>query len=269
MASVIVGTSANAGDGSSKSGYTLFSPTPAGQMRELSPDRPDTTESPVTVDAGHVQIEFSFAEWGKGTGGGEETSILPFDLKLGLTNYADLELIGSPYLRRRAPGRTDEGAGDTTLRLKVNLWGNDNPGKGPWETALGVIPFVTFPTGADAFTANGGEGGVVLPFSISLPGGFDLGTMAEFDFVRDGGGGHDTLFVFSASLSRDLVGDLGAYVEYAGFSPLDGSSDYEAYGDFGLTYKVSDNVQLDAGVNVGLNAAAEDLRVFGGMTVRL
>jgi hypothetical protein len=29
-----------------KSRFTLFSPTPRGQMRELSTDRPDTTERP-------------------------------------------------------------------------------------------------------------------------------------------------------------------------------------------------------------------------------
>ena len=33
------------------------------ELRELSTDRPDTTESPFTVDRGHVQIELSFAEW--------------------------------------------------------------------------------------------------------------------------------------------------------------------------------------------------------------
>src|SRR4051812_28837051 len=51
-----------------KSGYTLFNPVPANLMRDLSPDRPDVTESPYTVDAGHVQAELSFAEWGKGDG---------------------------------------------------------------------------------------------------------------------------------------------------------------------------------------------------------
>src|SRR4051794_35141958 len=36
--------------------YTLFNPTPRKQMREMATDRPDKTESPYTVDAGHVQI---------------------------------------------------------------------------------------------------------------------------------------------------------------------------------------------------------------------
>ena len=60
----------------SKSAYTLFSPTPRDMMRELAADRPDTTESPFTVDAGHYQFELSFAEWRK-EGGSEELAILP------------------------------------------------------------------------------------------------------------------------------------------------------------------------------------------------
>lgn len=35
-----------------KRNYTLFNPTPTAQMREMSTDHPDKTESPYTVDAG-------------------------------------------------------------------------------------------------------------------------------------------------------------------------------------------------------------------------
>src|SRR5512140_1526866 len=44
-----------------KSGYNLFHPTPHDLMRELTPDRPDKTESPYTVDAGHLQLEMDAA----------------------------------------------------------------------------------------------------------------------------------------------------------------------------------------------------------------
>ena len=39
-----------------KSGYNLFNPVPENLMRELSPDRPDKTESPYTVDAGNFML---------------------------------------------------------------------------------------------------------------------------------------------------------------------------------------------------------------------
>jgi hypothetical protein len=46
-----------------KSEYNLFNPTPLAAMRELSPDRPDKTESPHTVDAGHFQLEMDFVNF--------------------------------------------------------------------------------------------------------------------------------------------------------------------------------------------------------------
>jgi hypothetical protein len=37
--------------------YSLFNPTPDRLLRDMTTDRPDTTESPFTVDAGHMQVE--------------------------------------------------------------------------------------------------------------------------------------------------------------------------------------------------------------------
>jgi len=56
-----------------KSGYNLFNPTPGNMMRELTPDRPDKTESPFTVDAGHFQPEMSFVEFTKNQSDGVRT----------------------------------------------------------------------------------------------------------------------------------------------------------------------------------------------------
>ena len=43
-----------------KSHYTVLNPTPDTELRELSADRPDKTDSPLTVDAGHFQLEIDF-----------------------------------------------------------------------------------------------------------------------------------------------------------------------------------------------------------------
>jgi hypothetical protein len=246
-----------------KSAFTLFNPTPRELMRELSADRPDRTESPYTVDAGHLQVELSFAEWQKG-GGREELAVLPTNVKVGLTNNIDVQFLFNPYLRQVTDGDTDQGAGDSQVRLKVNLWGNDG---GP--TALAVIPFVQIPTGADAFSTDHVEGGIIVPLTIALPAEFALTVMGEVDFVRDDGDGYDTLLVHTASLGRDIAGPLGAFVEYAGIAPVDGDGRYEAYLNTGLTYGVGEDVQFDVGVEVGLNSAADDLRVYSGVTFRL
>ena len=47
--------------------YWLLDPVPRQAMRPLSTDRPDQTESPYSVDAGHVQFEFEVAKATFGT----------------------------------------------------------------------------------------------------------------------------------------------------------------------------------------------------------
>lgn len=250
-----------------KSGYNLFNPTPLKLMRDLNSDRPDVTESPFTVDAGHLQVELSFFEWAKDSDY-ESLNLLPFNIKLGLTNNVDLQIVYAPYNRLRTLGHTDVGAADVEMRVKINFWGND--GEGVWHTAFGIMPFISFPTGADAFTAGGAEGGIIFPFAVTLPAGFELGAMAEFNFVRDGTGGRDTLLTHTVTLDHKLIGDeLGGYIEYAGIVDLDGDQRYQAYFDLGLTYEITKDIQIDCGVNIGLTSAAENLRVFAGLTFRI
>ena len=52
---------ASADDSGTAPTYHLFAPVPRSAMRPLSTDRPDTTESPYTVDAGHFQMEMDVA----------------------------------------------------------------------------------------------------------------------------------------------------------------------------------------------------------------
>jgi hypothetical protein len=250
--------------------YHLFNPTPRSLMREMSTDRPDVTESPYTVDAGHYQVELSFAEYGRDNDGPdvEEWSVLPVVLKAGLTYNVDLQLVVTPYIDLDVAGDSVSGFGETQLRLKVNLWGNDGPDDRFGDSALAVMPFVQFPTGdEDLGFSDQVEGGVIFPFATSLPNEFDLGLMAEFDFVHDDfADEYDLLFVHTAAVGRDLTDELGAYVEYIGVA---GDGDYAAAVGLGATYALSPDVQLDAGVNVGLNDDAEDFRLFTGLSFRL
>ena len=255
-----------------KSRYTLFNPTPREQMREMSTDRPDVTESAYTVDAGHVQVELSFGDYvrDKEPGVKSETStVLPFNVKLGLTNNVDFQLVVDPYVRQvvrtDAGKETADGFGDTQLRVKVNLWGNDGG-----ETALAVMPYIQLPTAGDDLGSDHVQGGVIVPFSAELPAEFNLGLMAEIDFVRDEtDDGYGIEFLHTVNVNRNIVGELGGYVEYIGIAPIDTGGGYLALVGTGLTYGLSEDVQLDLGMNFGLSDHADDFNVFAGMSFRL
>jgi hypothetical protein len=235
----------------------VLSPTPRARMRELSTDRPDTTESPFTVDAGHVQVELD-AVSAERDQGATELALATTNLKLGLTTFADLQLIMEPY--RRAAGGT--GIGDLTLRTKLNVWGN--AGGGP---AFAVMPFVSFPTATDGLGAGHTEAGLILPLGLEAPFEFGLTLMLEVDaaYHEDHYG---TDLIVTGSLGHDLVGALGGYVELASSTPLESADELELGLNGGLTLGLGEDVALDAGGRVGLTEAAPDLALFIGGSAR-
>lgn len=268
---------AAAGDhaGVDKSAFHLLKPTPSEYLRPMDTDGPGATESPYTVDAGHFQIEMTFLAYAADTGSFEgepyeleASALLPMILKVGLFNRLDAQLLLEPYLVVRERVGTNEvntrGFGDTTLRLKYNVWGNDD---GP--TAFAVMPYVKIPTSKDSLGNNSVEGGLILPLSASLPAKFWLGLTTRFDAVRDlGADGYHAEFVNSIALGHDLFGNLFGYVEF--FSAVSTKQDSPWVGTFntGLICSLTDNFQLNAGVNIGVTRSADDWSSFFGMAWR-
>lgn len=244
----------------SKSQYTLLNPTPRELLRELSPDRPDATESPLTVDAGHFVIETSVFDWRRNDGSDTHT-LLSTNLKIGLSNDVDLQIVFDTYAWEDPKvGKDSEGFGDVQLRLKYNLWGNDGG-----DSALALFPFVKIPTSAQ-FSNDEWEGGLIIPYATEISGGIGLGLMAEFDVIYDAvRKDHDFEFLHSAVLGFDLNQRFGSFVEYVG---IEGDPSYRAFGAGGFTYTVHEDLVLDLGTQVGLNNTAEDFGLFFGFTRR-
>ena len=273
-----------AADEPSKDTYWLLDPVPREKMRDLSPDRPDTTESPITVDAGHLQVEVSFFQYGYDDQGPQRVNawtIMDTNVKLGITNNMDLQFVFGAYGREEThiaggPDERLEGFGDMTIRWKTNLWGNDAPGTPGTprtdgfleKTAFGVMPFVTIPTGTE-LSVDEPEGGLITVLSYDVTEHIGLAFMAEFDAVHDGADDrYHTDFIHTATCGFDIVGPLGAFVEYIGITRCDERFEYQALFSSGLTYSINADVLLDVGARIGLTDAAEDIAVFTGITWR-
>lgn len=259
-----------------KRAYSLLTPTPVEQLRELSTDRPDQTESPHTVDAGRFQIELDFVNYTidrDRSGGGEvqtrELSVLPINLKVGLRHNVDLQLMIDPRLENRSEDRTantvtrTKGFGDLTTRLKINFWGNDGG-----RTAFAVMPFVKWPLSKSAVRNGETEGGIIVPFAVELPAGWGMGAMTEVDFVSDGTGGHETEFVNSLTFARDLTRRLGGYIEFYAVASRAPGFKWRGQADLGFTYALREDTQLDFGCNFGVTNSAPDYQPFIGYSRR-
>jgi hypothetical protein len=264
------------GRAADKSGYTVVNPVPRELLRELSTDRPDQTESPYTVDAGHWQIETDVVNYTYDrdqSGGGDvrtkDLSLAAMNLKLGLLNNVDLQLMVDSYVRSEVDdhgnGITDKasGFGDITTRVKINLWGNDG---GP--TAFAVMPFVKWPLSESGVRNGETEGGVIFNLGYELPRGWGSAVMTEVDFVSDGAGGRATEWINSITFAHDLTERLGVYFEL--FTVTGDAPGYKWQGQFdvGFTYAMRADIQLDFGCNFGVTKSAPDYQPFIGFSRR-
>lgn len=258
--------------------YWLFNPTPAGKLRELTTDRPDTTESPFTVDVGHLQFETTGFGYSRSVSKNPRTVSNDYEygttnIRIGLTNSLELSLIYQPYglskVRSSDPTATGRfsGSGDLTIRTKLNFWGNDTFEK-PGSTALGLLPFVNIPTDRrNGVSSDFTEGGVIVPFAIKLTDKWDLGLNGGVQWIHnEDSSGYHREYIATASFGYEWTNQMSTYYELAAlFNTPDGSA--ISFGT-GVSYKVTKNLQFDTGVNLGLTSAAPRVNPFVGISAR-
>lgn len=277
MLALATGCLAAAGEDGSplpdKSIYTLFNPTPDSLLRELAPDRPDKTDGPYTVDAGHFQWEMDFANYTTTDNDGLKLNawnVAPFKFRVGLLDNVEFQVSYDSYLniftRNDLTGTTSRqsGFGDLTPRFKINLWGNNGG-----STAFSLFPFVKFPMNTAGLGNNAIEGGLGLPLAIKLPHDFDLGleTVAGI-FQNDRDSEYHADFANSITLDHSLAGKLSAYLEFFSDISTERHAAWIGTVDTGLEYMLSENVQLDCGCNFGVTHAAAAYNPFAGITIR-
>ena len=126
---LVLTASASVGVAEDKSRYSLFDPTPQRLMREMTTDRPDTTESPFTIDAGHVQVEsnvFGYTRSRPDTDGAVTDSydFAVTNVRIGLTNATEINVVWQPYgaAHTREPG--------APILREVRRWRRRHPRQG-------------------------------------------------------------------------------------------------------------------------------------------
>ncbi|WP_303310146.1 transporter [Hymenobacter sp. BT730] len=241
-----------------KRGYTLTQPTPENLLRPLSTDRPDATESPYSVDAGHFQFETDLVRFNRLREDGQlqkqEIALNHINLKLGISRTTDVQAVVETYTWQKTKNQDgvqrQHGFGDLTLRLKRNLWGNEGG-----LTSFALMPFVKLPTGSVG--SGKVEGGLVTPFAWQLPADWNLGAQLKATLTHD----EETEQGF-LELAPSLTASHKIYRELAGFAEVASAWDtrnshWMSTFDTGVTLGLSDNLQLDAGAYLPLTDGTE------------
>jgi Putative MetA-pathway of phenol degradation len=255
-----------------KNQYWLLNPVPVDQMRSFSTDRPTKSNVPYTVDAGHFQYEadlVNFSHLAVGAARADFLLVPNPTFKVGVTNNADVEVnlpvAGVHTYGTATPPGTLWGIGDTYLRSKINLWGNDGG-----DTAGAIIPYVKAPSAPIGIGNGAVEGGLIEPVAFNLPNSFVLLLMPEVDVLKDG---LDTAYhgnyVFDVNLSREVIKNVTAYVELWSDYNADPTAKATLMSfDTALAWTFLPNIQVDVGANFGLTAATPAVQVYAGLSQR-
>ena len=228
---------------------------PTQPVREMSTDRPDTTESAFSVPRGMWQFEMETVSVSRDAGSQSEDwgSI---NIKYGITDSVDLQVVTPAW----HTGNGLDGWTDTEIRLKCNLSGQTDSA----SAAIAVMPYVKLPTASCGLGNDNVEGGLIVPITFT---NIPFACMVQADVIRsEADTGYTGAFTFTATTGFDLTPRLSAFVEGVATLPLEGAA--ETYFNGGLVYELNPNWFLDAGVNIGLNREANDLRFFTGTSRR-
>ncbi|HET9397590.1 MAG TPA: transporter [Sphingomicrobium sp.] len=252
--------------------FGLTSPTLAADNADapICTDRPTKANAVCTVPAGRWQLESSAVSWARTESGDVESKVLTLGstvVKLGLGEQSDLQVAFTPYVRVESSSgslnSTESGAGDVTLRYKHRLTAPDA------RVQLALIPFVKLPT-ADGDIGNGKvEGGMATSISTALVAA-TLTFGPELDLLADSDGeGSHVQLVNLVNIAGPVAPGLtlaGELWTATNFDPH--GTVTQASADAALAYLVDDELQIDAGANVGLTKHTPDMEFYLGISWR-
>lgn len=255
--------------------FSLINPTPDAALRAFSPDRPLNSLSPFTLDPGRVQIESDLANVVQSRDHGATTTTWQTadpELRVGLTPSLEFDVFTAGLMADRtvvdATGHLrerDVGTGTVTLQGRYNLFGNDGG-----SAALALVPFIALPSGDAHFGTQRVIGGVLAPLSLKLPQDFTLELQTQLQAMRNGTGPAFASVTTIANLSHAVPGvdGLTASVEVTSVVNADRKTPDTDTFEAAIAYLVTPDTQIDLGGFVGLNRAAPDLQVAGGVAHR-
>jgi hypothetical protein len=241
----------------------------APEGKPICPDRPSRGTSPCTVENGHAQFELGLfddsfqhrsgvttdtdnvgsllAKWGAGE---------RIDLEAGMAFYQELRM-------HDASGtQTLRGIGDLFLHAKYNPLADG-------VFALVLDPFLKLPAATGGLGNGAVEGGMVLPMAYDLGNNWSLAMTPEVDLQRDGwGNGYHANLVDVVGLGHGF-GAFTLGVEIWSSQNLEPAGTVSQYSfDLDAAWLANNNLQLDGGLNVGLNRATPDLEIYFGISRR-
>ena len=163
-------------------------------------------------------------------------------------------------------GAGRHGAGDSELGAKINLIARADG----WRPEFALLSGLSLPTGDHGFSSNGVDPSFLVAFAhellprLSL--GYNVGAAWKSSADRPN---RDAFLVYSVVFGVRLTDHLSTFIELFGDRQTTGTIATSASVDGGLTWLVTDIVQVDVSVGRGLWGPTDDVFVGTGLSFRL
>lgn len=233
----------------------------------MATDRPDVTEASSTVGAGVLQIETGYTYVRDSNDGNlNQSHSLPEALFRYGTPIDCLELrFATNASHQNSHAGSSTGVEDIYLGAKLGLTLQDG-----LYPEMAVIPQMTIPSGASAFTSNKILPGLNWLYGWDVTEGISTAGSSQFNFaVEDQSSDDYTEWTQTWTVGYALHDQIGAYTEWFAFFPHGSdSARTEHYANCGLTFAATDDLQFDIRTGMGLNDAAADWFTGIGMAIR-
>ena len=242
--------------------------------RPFCADRPGLDTPTCTLPPGTLMLEIGSLDLVSSNDNElrvEVLTVADVRMRLGIGEATELQLdvpaYRSAHVHDRASGarRHGSGAGDITVAARHNFLHPEGSG-----TAVAAMPWVSLPTGTGPASAGTYAAGLSVPIMVEVADGLSLGLTPEFDYVGDdAGGGHHVAFGTVVGVGASLSDSVGFALELSAMrndDPAAASTQYLA----GLSagWQAAKDIQLDAGINLGLSRSAPDTEFYTGLALR-
>jgi hypothetical protein len=226
--------------------------------QELITDRPDQSESAVTVLPGSIQIEtgFTFEKLTESNIELENYTIAGTLLRYGIIDDVELRF-GTAYMITKAQSSLD-GFGDFLLGTKINFLKENAQ-----AFDFGILAHALLPIGSAAFNPSRVEPEVIGALSKSISDNLSasINFGGSWSSIID-----ETFLIYSAALGLAFNDRIAAFLEVYGnvFSSFAPIHNYNG----GIIYLLSENLQLDLSGGNGISGLESYWFISSGLSMR-
>lgn len=254
---------------------TTFSGGPPGMDEPLESDRPDFTESPVTVGKGVVQLETGYEFFLNHRAGDVHTEHTFPDTLWRIGMFAEwfewrieysYDIINDTISNNPFPPSHLHASGSEDLSVGAKFCLTPQEGILP---AMGIIPSLAVPSGSPSITEGGVMPGLIWAYAWEINKKLDVEMSTDVFRRRDDDRNIFTEFAQSIAVQYHWTKHFETYMEWYVTSPTGRTIERtEQNADGGFVFPITNNLQLDVEAGVGLNEAAQDFFAGAGATVR-